>query len=53
MAYAVGDGLDDEGVPYVLLDMQHNHVSAVMNELADSGALILGSATRNNMPMST
>ncbi|HIV67076.1 MAG TPA: FprA family A-type flavoprotein [Candidatus Mailhella excrementigallinarum] len=51
MAYAVGDGLDDEGVPYVLMDMQHNHVSAVMNELADSGALILGSATRNNMPM--
>ncbi|MBS5049162.1 MAG: flavodoxin domain-containing protein, partial [Desulfovibrionaceae bacterium] len=51
MACAVGDGLDDEGVPYLLIDMQHNHYSAVMNALADSGALILGSSTRNNMPM--
>lgn len=51
MAYAVGDGLDDEGVPYVLIDLQHNHYSAVMNALADSGALLLGSSTRNNMPL--
>ncbi|MCH5276371.1 MAG: MBL fold metallo-hydrolase [Desulfovibrionaceae bacterium] len=51
MARAVADGLSDEGVPCVLIDMQNNHCSAVMNALADSGALILGSSTRNNMPM--
>lgn len=51
MACAVADGLSDEGVPCVLIDMQNNHCSAVMNALADSGALILGSSTRNNMPM--
>lgn len=51
MAYAVGDGLEDEGVPYTLIDMQHNHCSDVMNALADASALILGSPTRNNMPM--
>jgi flavorubredoxin len=51
MANSIGDGLDDEDVPYVLIDLGNNHCSAVMNALADSGALILGSATRNNMPM--
>ncbi|MDR2054372.1 MAG: MBL fold metallo-hydrolase, partial [Desulfovibrio sp.] len=51
MANSIGDGLDDEGVPYVLINLGSNHCSAVMNALADSGALVLGSATRNNMPM--
>ena len=51
MASAVADGLEDEGVPYVLVNLQESHCSDVMAELADSGALILGSATRNNMPM--
>ena len=51
MASAIADGLDSEGVPYVMINLQHCHCSDVMTELADSGALILGSATRNNMPM--
>ena len=51
MAYAVGDGLADEGVPYTLINMQENHVSVVMTALADASCLILGSATRNNMPL--
>ena len=38
-------------MPYVLVNLQNSHCSDVMTELADSGALILGSATRNNMPM--
>jgi len=51
MASAIGEGLFDEGVPYTMIGMQENHVSAVMNALADASALILGSPTRNNMPM--
>lgn len=51
MAEAVADGLESENVPYVLMNLQNCHCSDVMTELADSGALILGSATRNNMPM--
>lgn len=51
MAEAVADGLEAENVPYVLVNLQNSHCSDVMTELADSGALILGSATRNNMPM--
>ena len=51
MAEAVADGLEQENVPYVLINLQTCHCSDVMTELADSGALILGSATRNNMPM--
>jgi len=51
MAEAVADGLDSENVPYVLVNLQNSHCSDVMTELADSSALILGSATRNNMPM--
>lgn len=51
MAEAVAEGLGDAGVPYVLLNLQDNHPSMVLNALADCGALILGSATRNNQPM--
>ena len=51
MADAVADGLMAEGVPFVALNLQNSHPSEVMDELADSSALILGSATRNNMPM--
>ena len=51
MAYAVGDGLQSVGVPFTIIDAQENHCSMVMNELADSSALILGSSTRNNMPL--
>lgn len=51
MAYAVGDGLQSVGVPFTIIDVQENHCSAVMNALADSSALVLGSSTRNNMPL--
>ena len=51
MAYAVGDGLQSVGVPFTIIDAQENHCSTVMNVLADSSALILGSSTRNNMPL--
>ncbi len=51
MAYAIGDGLNSVGIPYIIIDAQENHCSMVMNELANSSALILGSPTRNNMPL--
>lgn len=51
MAYSIGQGLDDAGVPYTLMSLQRNHCSTVMAALADCGALIVGSSTRNNMPM--
>ena len=41
-------GLEDEGVPVRIIDIQKNHHSDVMTELADCGAVIVGSATHNN-----
>ena len=40
--------LDTEGVPVRIIDIQKNHHSGVMTELADCGAVIVGSATHNN-----
>lgn len=48
MAQAIGAGLDDENVPYRLLDLADNHHSVIMTELADCGAVLLGSPTHNN-----
>ena len=48
MASAIGSGLEAEGIPYRIMDMQKNHHSDVMTELAYCGALIVGSATHNN-----
>lgn len=48
MATAIASGLEDEGVPCRIMDMQKNHHSDVMTELADCGAVVVGSATHNN-----
>lgn len=48
MASAIASGLEDEDVPVRLIDIQKNHHSDVMTELADCGAVIVGSATHNN-----
>lgn len=48
MAFAIGDGLSAVGVPYRILPLKANHHSAVMTELADAGAVIVGSPTHNN-----
>lgn len=48
MAYSVGSGLEEAGVPARLMSMKQNHHSAVMTELADCGAVIVGSPTHNN-----
>lgn len=48
MAAAIGTGLEEEGIPYRIMDIQKNHHSDVMTELANCGAVIVGSATHNN-----
>lgn len=48
MAFAMGDGLYAAGVPYRILPIKANHHSSVMTELADCGAVLVGSPTHNN-----
>ncbi|MDR3073723.1 MAG: FprA family A-type flavoprotein [Deltaproteobacteria bacterium] len=48
MAYAIGDGLCAADVPYRILPLKSNHHSAIMTELADAGAVLVGSPTHNN-----
>ena len=48
MAYAIGSGLEENGVPTRIMSVKQNHHSAVMTELADCGAVIAGSPTHNN-----
>ena len=48
MAYAVGEGLKEEGVDFKLLNLKFNHRSDIMTEVLDSRALVLGSPTINN-----
>ncbi len=51
MAFAIGDGLADAGIPYRILPLKANHHSVVMTALADAGAVFVGSPTHNNGPM--
>ena len=51
MAKAIGSGLEEAGVPCRLMDVQKNHHSEIMTELADCGAVLAGSATHNNNVM--
>ena len=48
MAYAIGSGLEEMGVPMRIMSLKKNHHSSVMTELADCGAVIVGSPTHNN-----
>ncbi len=48
MAFALGSGLEDVGVPMRVMSLKENHHSAVMTELADCGAVLVGSPTHNN-----
>ena len=51
MARAIGSGLEEGGVPCRLMDVQKNHHSEIMTELADCGAVLVGSPTHNNNVM--
>ena len=48
MASAVATGLEEEGIPFKIIDIQKGHHSDVMTELSNCGAVIVGSATHNN-----
>lgn len=48
MAYAIGSGLEEMGVPMRIMSLKQNHHSAVMTELADCGAVVVGCPTHNN-----
>ena len=48
MAQAIAEGLNAVGVPSRLMDMKHNHHSAVMTEVARCGLVVVGSPTHNN-----
>lgn len=48
MASAIASGLEENGVPVRILDMNANHHSHIMTELANCGAVLVGSPTHNN-----
>ncbi len=48
MASAICDGLADEGISVRIMSVKHNHHSAVMREVLDAGAVLVGSPTHNN-----
>ncbi len=53
MATSLASGLEDAGVPTRIMNLKQNHHSSVMTELADCGAILVGSPTHNNniMPL--
>lgn len=53
MAYAICEGLANNGVPTRIMGVKENHHSAIMTQLADCGAVLCGSPTHNNglMPL--
>jgi flavorubredoxin len=48
MARAICDGLVSEGVSVRIMSVKNNHHSAVMSEVFDAAAVIVGSPTHNN-----
>lgn len=48
MAYAICNGLQENGVPTRIMSVKQNHHSAIMTQLADCGAVLAGSPTHNN-----
>jgi flavorubredoxin len=48
MAFAVADGLKEEGFDFKMLNLKFDHRSDIMTEVLDSMALVVGSATINN-----
>ncbi len=48
MARAVGNGLEEKGVPVKLINLKCNHRSDAITDVLESRAVILGSSTLNN-----
>jgi len=48
MAFAIAEGLNQEGAGFKLLNLKLNHRSDIMTEVLDAKAIVLGSSTINN-----
>jgi flavorubredoxin len=48
MAFAIAEGLIEEGIEVKMLNLKLNHRSDIMTEVLDARAIILGSSTLNN-----
>ncbi len=48
MAKAIAEGLQEEGIPYKMLNLQVNHRSDVMTDVLEASAIVLGCPTLNN-----
>lgn len=48
MAFAIAEGLNQEGASFKLLNLKLNHRSDIMTEVLDAKAIVLGSSTINN-----
>lgn len=48
LAYQIGAGLEEVGVPYRIMFLKNHHHSEIMTELAKCGAVFAGSPTHNN-----
>lgn len=48
MAFAIAEGLNQEGAAFKLLNLKLNHRSDIMTEVLDAKAIVLGSSTINN-----
>ena len=53
MAYVLGDVFEAKGIPYNLLDLNHNHISDVMALLLTAKYICVGSATLNSNMLPT
>lgn len=48
MAKGIAEGLQEEGIPYKMLNLQVNHRSDVMTDILEASAIVLGCPTLNN-----
>lgn len=48
MAFAIAEGLNQEGAAFKLLNLKLNHRSDIMTEVLDAKAIVFGSSTINN-----
>jgi len=48
MAKGIAEGLQEQGIPYKMINLQVNHRSDVMTDVLEASAIILGCPTLNN-----
>ncbi len=48
MAKGIAEGLQEQGIPYKMINLQVNHRSDVMTDVLEASAIVLGCPTLNN-----